>query len=233
MLELGRIKLISGQRHIEQRCRCDLLTGNSVLMNVQSPRPNPKDTLAGPNANQLVALLIEVRQCAAQCGENVFDRKTLVIPLVHRRVFQVEHHARRARIEHLYNQFRVVGRPGHLVTLVLAPLGQLDSPPIAYRLARIAVGGFVPLQGLSKHPLALANQLFLPGRETLVQILEEVGKTARQIALYVEAARRSIQVEPTSDSTSLWAARNLLATILRSRFWCSSCSRSNGTFLSP
>jgi hypothetical protein len=60
------------------------------------------------------------------------------------------------------------------------------------------VHALISLQGLCQHPLALAHQLFLPGRETLVQILEEVGKTLRQIAFYIEAARRSIPMEPTS-----------------------------------
>ncbi len=43
-------------------------------------------------------------------------------------IFEIEHDARRAGIEHFHDELGVVGRTRHLIALVGAPIGECDSP---------------------------------------------------------------------------------------------------------
>ena len=74
----------------------------------------------------------------------MFSTPTLVLPLVDHRVFEVEHDAGRAGVEHLHDQLGIVRRTGHLVALILAPLRQLDPPVAPHRVPGKAVYRLFP-----------------------------------------------------------------------------------------
>ena len=161
-------------------------------MDVQTARPNPDDTWARFDTGDLVALLIEIRQRSPQRLQNVFDSQPLMFPFIHRGVFQVEHDPRRTRVQHLYNQLRVVRRTGHLIPLILTPCGQLDFPTIADRRTGEAVSRFVVLLRFRQHPAALFHQARLPGREALMQRCQESQERFGQVTCRVEARGRAV-----------------------------------------
>jgi len=69
------------------------------------------------------ALQVAVREPPGECFVDVVHAAHQVRPRVRHRIFQVEHHAGGARVEHLHHQLGVVRGPGHLVALILAPAG--------------------------------------------------------------------------------------------------------------
>ena len=87
------------------------------------------------------------------------------------------HDARRAGIEHLDDQFGIVGGAGHLVALVLAPRRQLNPPAVPDRFQWVVMGGLVALVRFRQHALAHGNQFFLPGREAPVQRSQKLQET--------------------------------------------------------
>src|SRR5439155_6422080 len=172
-----------------------LISKNPALMDVQSARPDPYHRRARLNADQLVPLLVEVSQSAAQRLQNIFHAQPLMLPLVDRRVFQVKHHSRRARVEHFHYEVGIVRRPCHLVSLVLAPLRQLNSPAVSYRFSGIKMRRFVVIVRLRQNALSIFNQLLLPRSKTFMQRSEKFQKTLWQVALRNESGRRAIDTE--------------------------------------
>src|SRR5439155_22205375 len=171
------------------------ISKNPALMDVQSARPDPYHRRARLNADQLVPLLVEVSQSAAQRLQNIFHAQPLMLPLVDRRVFQVEHYSRRTRVEHFHYEVGIVRRPCHLVSLVLAPLRQLNSPAVPYCFSGIEVCRLVVVMRLRQNPLSIFNQLLLPRSKTFVQRGEKFQKTLWQVALRNKLSRRAVNTE--------------------------------------
>ena len=150
------------------------------LGNMQSASAQQDRRLGGFNADHLIAFLIEVGQLAAQRRQNILNAEFQMVPEVRHRVFQVEHHAGRAGVEHLDHQLGVVGRAGHLVALVLHVIRQLDAP--------VRLGGFrgQPVLRLApgvrglEYLLAFFDKFLLQRCETPVQRLEKLAETFRQ-----------------------------------------------------
>ena len=164
-------------------------------MDVQSARPDPNHRRTRLDANQLVSLLVEVSQSAAQRLQNIFHAQPLMLPLVDRRVFQVKHHSRRARVEHFHYEVSVICWPCHLISLILAPLWQLNSPAVSYRFSGIEVCRFIVVMRLRQNPLSIFNQLLLPRSKTFVQRGEKFQKTLWQVALRNKLSRRAVNTE--------------------------------------
>ena len=112
-----------------------------------------------------VAFLVVIAELAAQAGQNVGHARFVMRPLVDAGIFQIEHHAGRARVQHLDAQFAVVGGPGHLVALVVAPLRQRDPPAVAHRVGREVVPGLVALKRSLQHLDPLQRQFLLARSE--------------------------------------------------------------------
>ena len=138
MLQLCRINGINDPRNVKERSLGRLLE-NPRLLDVQPTRTNPNHGRAGLDSDHLVAFLVRIRQGATQCGHNIFCAEALVLPFVHSGIFQVEHHPRRARIQHLHHKLGVVRWPRHLIPLVLTPFRKLNPPAIPDRRPRIPV----------------------------------------------------------------------------------------------
>src|SRR5258708_39859423 len=100
-------------------------------MDMQASRANPNHSMARFNAQITVALSIVVSQRATKRLQNIFDSQALMFPLIHRGILEIEHHAGGAGIEHFYDEFGVIGRPGHLIALIGAPRGHFDTPVFA------------------------------------------------------------------------------------------------------
>src|SRR6266403_2439880 len=119
-------------------------------MEMQSARANPDHSFARLDSYHTVPLRVAVGQRATQCLQNIFDTQALMLPLIHRGILEVEHHARSAGIQHLHYELRIIGRPSHLVALIFAPRGQLNAPLVACGCRRRKVTWFVSTQGLFK-----------------------------------------------------------------------------------
>ena len=115
-------------------------------MNVQTARANPDHCRTWLDADQLVTLFVEVGERTAQSLKNIFYAQPLVLPLVYGRIFEIQHHPRCARIEHFHHELGVIGRAGHLISLILAPFWQFDLPAIADSHARIVMRGLFSIE---------------------------------------------------------------------------------------
>ena len=99
------------------------------------------DQKSGLSCGILRHFLIHHRSLTYKRRHDVRDTAQSVLPRVRHGVLEVEHHARRPRVEHLHHEFRLIGGTGHLVTLIHAPHRHLDLP-LAFRgLAGGQVGG--------------------------------------------------------------------------------------------
>src|SRR5581483_1023227 len=139
-----------------------------------------------------IALFVEVAQLAAQSGVNVLDPELEVVPEVCDGVFEIEHDAGGSGVEHLHHQFGIVGRAGHLVSLILAPLedsyipftgGPLRCRKVIRQLAGVRLG---------EHSLALGNELSLARSETRVKWKKKIQKSGREIAFEVDICGRGV-----------------------------------------
>src|SRR5438034_2951661 len=195
MLQFRRINPINNAGDVEQRRGSQFVSKNSALMDVQSARPDPNHRWTRLDADQLVPLLVEVGQSAAQRLQNILYSQPLMLPLVHGRVFQVEHHSGSARVEHFDYEIGIVGWPGHLVALILAPLRQLNSPAVSYRFSGIKMCRFVVVVRLRQNPLSIFNQLLLPRSKTFMQRSEKFQKPVWQVALRNKPGRWMVNTE--------------------------------------
>ena len=122
MLQRGGLDPVPHAGNVEQRGRHGLVAEDPALAEMQPARPHPDHRLARLDADCAIALLIEVAELPAQRFHDVVDALVEMLPLIRHRILEVEHHARRAGIEHLHDQVGVVGRAGHLVPLIPAPV---------------------------------------------------------------------------------------------------------------
>src|SRR6185437_7855779 len=170
---------------------------------MQPTRPGENHSLAWLNRDFAVSFFVEVRELAAQGGMDVANPEFEMLPEIRHRVFEVEHHSRRSGVQHLHHQLGIVGRAGHLVALVLAPLGHDDRPIRRGRLGRRQVIRRPALMRLLEHALALGHQLTLTRRESLMQRKKEVQEPGGQIALQVESSGAELMENPWSCSMSM------------------------------
>ena len=98
------------------------------LRKMQTANAVPHDRRARLDADRARRAWIVVRQLAVERGDDVVVAEHEVIPRVGHRVFEIEHHAGRAGVEHLDDELGVVGGSGHLIALICAPRRQLDAP---------------------------------------------------------------------------------------------------------
>ena len=224
MLQRVELDLVGEQRHVEQRARhgLGLVAEHSALVQVQAAHAQPDHGLAGLDADRAFALFVFVGQCAAQCGENVAHAQALVPPLVHRGVFQVEHDARRAGVEHLHHQLGFIGGTGHLVALVLAPLRNRNLPQLALGLACGKMRRQVAMMRRLQRSLAPGRQLLLPGSEALVQRQQKLQKPLWQLRSGVRAAGRTIQAKSARRFTP-----NCRLRVERSAVWRGGCGHAS------
>ena len=164
-------------------------------MEMQSARANPNHSFARLDSYHTVPLRVVVGQRATQRLQNIFHAQPLMLPLVDRRVFQVEHYSRRTRVEHFHYEVGIVRRPCHLVSLVLAPLRQLNSPAVSYRFSGIKMRRFVVIVRLRQNSLSILNQLLLPRSKAFMQRSEKFQQTLWQVTLRNESGRRTISTE--------------------------------------
>src|SRR5258707_1258144 len=113
---------------VEQRSRQQFTRKNASLMQVQAARACEEDRLARLNTHRAIPFLVEIIEPAGKRFQNVVDAGGEVLPGVGVGILQVQHHARRAGVEHFHDELGIVRRAGHLVTLVGAPFGQLHFP---------------------------------------------------------------------------------------------------------
>ena len=85
-------------------------------------------------------------------------------------------YARGARVEHLDDQFRIIGRSGHLISLISAPAGHRDAPVRRGRFRGRQVLRLAPLHGSRQIFGALRRQLLLPGRKPAVQAEQKMDE---------------------------------------------------------
>ena len=123
MLEPGRVDLEGDQRQVEERGGEQLVLDHPRLVQVESAGPDGDHGPALGDGDLAVPLLVGVLEAAAKRQDDVAGAVEDIGPGVGHGVLQVEHHPGRARVEHFDHQLPVVGRPGHLVALVLAPAG--------------------------------------------------------------------------------------------------------------
>ena len=108
------------------------------LREVQAAHARPEHGRALLDRRPRVAALgVDVRELAVIRGDRVVDALERVLEGVRHRVFEVDHHAGRARVEHFHDQLGVVRRTGHLIALVQTP-GRAPRPATRRWRARAA-----------------------------------------------------------------------------------------------
>ena len=84
--------------------------------------------LAGINFHDAIALFVVVAQAAGERFQNILDSREDVLPAIGGGVLEIEHYAGSAGIQHLHDEFGIVGGAGHLIALIGAPFGKRDAP---------------------------------------------------------------------------------------------------------
>jgi len=128
VLQTRGIDLVSDHGHVEERRRHALSLDHPCLLQVKTAGPRQNDGLALVDGDFSIALFVLVGELGPQGGDDVVDALDDVRPGIGDRVFQVQHHAGSPGIQHLDHELGVVGRPRHLVALILTPAGQRDFP---------------------------------------------------------------------------------------------------------
>ena len=183
---------IENSRHVEQRGGNQFVRDQAGLVQMQAARPSENHRAAGLDRDRLLALLVVIAKFAAQAGQNVGHSELMMRPLVGAGIFEIEHDAGSTRVQHLDAQLGVVGRAGHLVALVAAPVGQRDPPAVARSLGREAVRRLRAFQRRLQHFHALNRQFLLARGERAVQRQKEFHKARGQIAGGIEIGGRAV-----------------------------------------
>src|SRR5438552_15388319 len=117
--------------NVKKRSGTQFALNEPALMQMQTPRTNPNHGVAGLNTHGTAALGILINERATERLQDIFDSQALMVPLIRGGILEVEHHAGRAGIQHLDDQFRVIGWPGHLIALIRAPYRYFNTPILA------------------------------------------------------------------------------------------------------
>src|SRR5947209_19902336 len=102
MLQLAGLSAKGHPANVIERCRREVATFQSgqALRKMQPTGAGEDDCPAFIDSDLLVPFLIEVSQLAAKGGMDVANAKLEMVPEVCHRVFEVEHHAGRAGVQH-------------------------------------------------------------------------------------------------------------------------------------
>ena len=192
VLQSAEVRLISHHRDIKERSRKQFPGQNTSLMNVQAARPRENNRSTGVDAHRFVALVIEVREPAGERFQNIFNPLRIVLPGVGSGVFQVEHDAGSAGIQHFHDKVGVICRAGHLVPLIRAPGGKLNAPKICGGDRGGQVIGNLARVGFGQGVIAARDQRALPQRERGMQRRKEFEKARGEIASRIEFRRSGI-----------------------------------------
>ena len=192
MLQPVEVEPVHEQGQIEQRSRGHFARIDTGLRDVQAADPRPDHGLRRFDADRCATLGVVVGQFAVERGDHVVEPEQDVAPLIGHRIFEIEHHARRTGVEHLDDQFGVVGGPGHLIALVSAPSRQRDLPIRRRRLRGREIVRKLALVRARQDGLSLRDVLLLPSGEAVVQRPIEGGESGRKVARDIETRRRDV-----------------------------------------
>ncbi len=159
---------------------------------MQTARPRENHRCAGVDAHRLVTLAVKISESPRQRFQNVLYTLRVVFPHVRSRIFQVQHYAGRAGIEHLHHEFCVIRRPSHLIPLVRAPRRQLDAPGTHGPDRRWQVGRNFSRVRFRLRVFAPRHERPLPQRQRRVKRGQKIQKPFWEIALRVKVCRSSI-----------------------------------------
>ncbi len=126
--------------------------------------------------------------------QNIFNPLRIVPPGVGRGVFQIEHDAGSAGIQHFHDKIGVIRRAGHLVPLIRTPAGKLYAPGIRRGHRGRQVIGNLARVGFGQGVIAARHQCALPQRERGVQRRKEFEKARGEIASRIEIRRSGIDL---------------------------------------
>ena len=169
MLQFFGLQLEGDECDVEQGRGHLFAIEHASLAQVQAARAERDDRVAGINGDGAVALAVEIAEFAAQRRKDVGDALREVWPGIGDGIFQIEHDAWSARVQHLHDEFGVIGRAGHLIALILAPFRQLDAPGGLGGLgSRQVVGQLAPMRGFERCGAA-SDQIPLARCEGAVQ----------------------------------------------------------------
>src|SRR5579871_1804918 len=102
-------------------------------------------------------------------------------PLVHTRIFEIEHDAGSTGVQHLDAEVAVIGGAGHLIALVLAPIGQGDLPSVADGVGREVVRRFLAFERALQAYKSFRCEFLLSWRKSAMQGKEEIQEPRRKI----------------------------------------------------
>ena len=186
------LDLIGDHGDVEQRGGEQLAGKDAGLMEMQAAGAREDDGFAGLDGDAAVALAIEIAEASGESLQDVVNAAGEMLPSVGVGVLEIEHHAGRAGVQHLDDEVGVVGGAGHLIALVGAPFGQLDSPGVhgGDRLRQVAW----ELAGVrfDQRGFAASDQIALAGRERGVQRREKFEEAGGEVAGGVKARRRGV-----------------------------------------
>src|ERR1700735_5643411 len=148
---------------------------------MQSSRTDRNHYIRGIDPNGALTLAVVVCQFTAKRGEAVGNTEGSVRPGIRRRVFEVEHHARRSRVQHLDHEFGVVGGAGHLVALIPAPIRQFDTPRFGGCWGRRQVAWQMALVGCSETGSTPFDELALMRSKSTMQRQQKLDKTLGEV----------------------------------------------------
>ncbi len=162
------------------------------MVQVQAARASEENRLARLNTHRAVTLFIGVGEPAGKRFQNVSNSLGEMLPGISVGVFKVQHHARRAGVEHFHDEFGIVRRASHLVALVGAPFRQRDFPRLHGRNGGRQEIGLLAGVRFVQGRFAAGDQHALAQRERGVQRREELRKARWQVARGVEAGRGGV-----------------------------------------
>ena len=160
---------------------------------MQASRSRENDRGAGIDADSLIALAVEIREPARERFENIFDSARIVLPGIGVRIFEIQHHAGSAGIQHFHNQVRIVGGTSHLIALITAPCGQFNPPGVRGRHRGRQIIRQLACVSFRERIPAPRQQRALPQSERGVQRSKKLQKSLWEIAGGIEIKRRGIE----------------------------------------
>ena len=166
-------------------------------MEMQTARARENHSRAGLDGNSQIAFAVEVRQTARERLENVPDSALVVFPGICSGVFEIEHDAGSAGVQHFHHEIGFVGRTRHLIALVGTPFRKLDAPGICSGDRWRQVAGQLTSLGFGEGRFATDNKGALARSERSVKWHEEFNEALREIASRIKIERGGIDRNAT------------------------------------
>ena len=142
----------------------------------------------------LVSLLVLVAEFVLVSGNRVSDRQEDVLPDVGSGIFQIDHDGGRSGVQQFYRQRSVIGRPGHLIALIRAPVRYFDPPIRRGCLRGRQIARRISAMRRLQHFRTLGDDFLLPRRELLVQRQQEIKEALGEVLLGIQVRWRVIHV---------------------------------------